>query len=151
MANLHPIIETMERSWMRAWVAGDSRALKALTARNFRMVVASKPSVILDYKSWLDAASTRYQCSSYRFGDIYVRDLGGVAIFASQLELEATMDEVDWSGRFWVTDLWKKGRVRRGWRLAQRVVSLPDDNPEVPAGIRALQLWHPRSRLRAQH
>ena len=49
------------------------------------------------------------------------------------------------------SDLWTKGRVRRGWRLAQRVVSLPDDNPEVPAGIRALQLWHPRSRLKAEH
>jgi hypothetical protein len=141
MANLHPIIETMERSWMRAWVAGDSRALKALTARNFRMVVASKPSVILDYKSWLDAASTRYQCSSYRFGDIYVRSVGGMAIFAAPLELKARMDGEDWSGAFWVTDLWRKGKVRRGWKMVQRVVARADDNPALPKAIRALQLW----------
>jgi hypothetical protein len=150
MADLTPIIETMENRWMRAWVQHDARALKSLTARKFMLLMGSKKPVILDARSWLEAATGRYVCSSYRFGDIYVRDLGGIAIFASQLELEATMDEVDWSGRFWVTDLWKKGRVRRGWRLAQRVVSLPDDNPEVPAGIRALQLWHPRSRLTAE-
>jgi hypothetical protein len=28
----------------------------------------------------------------------------------------------------------------------QRVVSHVDDTPDIPAGIRALQLWHPRSR-----
>ena len=141
MANLHPIIETMERSWMRAWVAGDSRALKALTARNFRMVVASKPSVILDYKSWLDAASTRYQCSSYRFGDIYVRDLGGLTIFATRMEIKATMDGHDWSGEYWITDLWRKSRVRRNWRMVERVISRPEENPDAAAAIRSLQLW----------
>ena len=141
MANLHPIIETMERSWMRAWVAGDSRALKALTARNFRMVVASKPSVILDYKSWLDAASTRYQCSSYRFGDIYVRDLGALTIFATRMEIKATMDGHDWSGEYWITDLWRKSRVRRNWKMVERVISRPDENPDAVAAIRSLQLW----------
>ncbi len=74
MADLHPIIETMERRWMRAWMSGDARALKALTSGNFRMVMGSKPSVILDAKSWVEAATTRYRCTSYRFGDIYVRD-----------------------------------------------------------------------------
>ncbi len=57
MADLLPIIETMENRWMRAWVARDSRALNALTSRKFRMVVGSKPCVILDAKSWLEAAS----------------------------------------------------------------------------------------------
>ena len=65
------------------------------------------------------------------------------------MDLQATLDDVDWSGSFWVTDVWKKGRIRRGWRLAQRVVSLPDDDPEVPAGIRALQLWRPKARQAA--
>ena len=141
MANLHPIIETMERSWMRAWVAGDSRALKALTARNFRMVVASKPSVILDYKSWLDAASTRYLCSSYRFGDIYVRHLGALTIFATRMEIKATMDGHDWSGEYWITDLWRKSRVRRNWKMVERVISRPDEHPDAVAAIRSLQLW----------
>ena len=141
MADLLPVIETLENRWMRAWVGGDTRALKSLTSRNFRMVMGSKPSVILDSKSWLEAAATRYQCSSYRFGDIYVRDLGTVAIFATQLGIEATMDGHDWSGQLWVTDLWRKSRVRRKWTMIERVVSRPDENPDIPAAIRSLQLW----------
>jgi hypothetical protein len=105
------------------------------------MVVGSKPSVILDAKSWLEAATTRYQCTSYRFGDIYVRDLGTMAIFATQLSVKATMDGHDWSGTLWVTDLWRKSRVRRKWAMIERVLSRPDENPDVAAGIRSLQLW----------
>ncbi len=126
---------------MRAWVADDARTLKALTGRNFRMVVGSTPSAILDYKSWVEAATKRFKCDSYRFGDIYVRDVGAVAVFATQLEIKASMDGHDWSGRYWVTDLWRKGRVRRNWRMVERVLSRPEDNADVPAAIRSLQLW----------
>ena len=141
MADLTPVIETMENRWMRAWVQADSKALKAVTARNFILLVGSKPAVILDQRSWLDAAATRWLCTSYRFGDIYVRNLGSFALFASQLELKATMDGQDWSGRYWITDLWKKGRVRRSWRMVERVISRPEDDGQVPAAIRSLQLW----------
>lgn len=126
---------------MRAWIGRDIRTLKALTSRNFRMVMGSKPCVILDARSWLDAASTRYLCKSYRFGDVYARTLGPVAIFASQLDLQATMDGEDWSGEAWVTDIWRKSRVRRKWLLMERVLSRPEDRPQIPAGIRSLQLW----------
>ena len=141
MADLSPVIETMEHRWMRAWVAGDAKTLKSLTARNFRMVMGSKPSAILDFKSWMEGAAKRFLCQSYRFGDIYVRDLGGLVIFATQLEVKATMDGHDWSGRFWVTDLWRKGKFRRQWKMVERVLSRPEDNKDVPAAIRSLQLW----------
>ena len=141
MADLLPIIETMENRWMRAWVQRDLGALRALTARNFMLLMGSMPPVILDAKSWLEAATTRYICKSYRFGDIYVRDVGGFALFASQMELKATMDGHDWSGTFWVTDLWTKSRVRRSWRMVERVISRPEDKKDVAAGIKSLQLW----------
>ena len=144
MADLTPVIETMENRWMRAWVQRDARALKAVTARDFILLMGSKPPVLLDNRSWVEAATTRYLCTSFRFGDIHVRDVGGLALFASQLELTATIDGHDWSGRFWVTDLWRKGRLRRGWRMVERVVSRVEDRADVPAGIRALQLWRAR-------
>ena len=143
MADLHPLIETMEHRWMRAWVGGDLRLLKTLTSRNFRMLVGSKPSVMLDSKSWLDAAATRYLCSSYRFGDIYVRDLGPVAVFATQMTVKATMDGHDWSGQLWVTDIWRKSRLRRRWQMIERVISRPEEKAEVPAAIQSMQLWRP--------
>lgn len=133
---------------MRAWVARDSRALNALTSRKFRFVVGSKPCVILDAKSWLEAAVNRYLCKSYRFGDIYVHDLGSVAVFATQLDLDATMDGEDWSGQFWVTDVWRKTGVRRSWRLVERVLSRQDERPQVPAAITSLQLWRNGRKVR---
>jgi len=139
--DLAPLIETMEHRWMRAWIAGDVKTLKSLTARNFRLVMGSKPSAILDSKSWLEAAKGRYQCKHYRFGDIYVRKLGSIVVFGTQLEIKASMDGHDWSGRFWVTDLWGKSQVRRRWQMIERVMSRPEDNPDVPAAIRSLQLW----------
>ena len=141
MANLPPVIETLENRWMRAWVMRDARTLKTLTSRDFMLVMGSEPCTILDAPSWLDAATTRFLCTSYRFGDIYVRDLGSVALFASQLELKAGIDGVDWSGRFWVTDLWRKSKVRRRWRMVERVISRPEDKPEAAPAIRSMQLW----------
>jgi hypothetical protein len=141
MSDLTPVIETMEHRLMRAWVGRDGKELKVLTARDFILVMATKPAVILDSKSWLEAAVKRYRCASYRFGDIYVRRIGALALFATQLELKASMDGEDWSGRYWVTDLWRKGKVRRSWRLVERVLSRTEDNPQVPAAIKSLQLW----------
>jgi len=141
MSKLTAVIETQEHRWMRAWMARDAKLLKSLTSRNFMMLVGSKPPVILDAPSWVEAATGRYLCKSYRFGDIYVREVGALALFASAVDLEATMDGKDWSGRIWITDLWRKGKVRRSWRMVQRIVSRPEDKAEVPAAIRSLQLW----------
>jgi hypothetical protein len=141
MTDLTPVIETMENRWMRAWVNRDLKALKAVTASNFILLTGSKPPAILDRPSWLEAAGKRWACSSYRFGDIYVRDLGAVALFAGALELKAELDGRDWSGPVFVVDLWRKGGVRRGWKLAQRVLARTDEDPHLPAAIRSLQLW----------
>ena len=142
MADLTPVIETMEHRWMRAWVQRDARALKAITARDFILLTASRPPMILDRPSWLEAVAKRWECSSYRFGDIYVRDLGhGVALFASSVELKARIDGRDRSGTVFVTDLWRRTMTRRGWKLAQRIVTRSDDDPELPPLMRALQLW----------
>jgi ketosteroid isomerase-like protein len=141
MADLTPVIETMEHRWMRAWVGRDIKALKAITAKDFILLTGSKPPAILDRPSWLEAAAKRWDCSSYRFGDIYAREVGGLAVFAAPLELKATLDGRDASGMYWVTDLWRRGRVRRGWKMVQRIVSRGDDNPELPKAIRTLQLW----------
>lgn len=141
MADILPIIETLENRWMRAWASGDARTLKALTSRKFRMVIGSKPCVMLDAKSWLEAAGTRFRCRSYRFGDLYARRVGSVAVFASHLDLQVSMDGQDWSGHYWLTDVWHKSTVRRSWTMVERVLSRPDDNADVPAAIRSLQLW----------
>jgi hypothetical protein len=149
MADIAPIIETLENRWMRAWAGGDVRTLKALTSRKFRLVVGTKPSVLLDTKSWLEAANSSFLCHSFRFGDIYARDLGRVAIFATQLELHASIEGQDWSGRMWVTAIWRKSRLRRGWQMVERVISRTEDDKKVAAAIKALQLWQRPGKLQA--
>jgi hypothetical protein len=141
MADLLPVIETLENRWMRAWAGRDLRTLKALTSRNFMLLAGSKPPVILDARSWLEAAGTRWVCSGYRFGDIYVRQLGATALFACEIEWDAKLDGHDWSGRVWVTDLWRRSAVRRSWRMIERVVSRPETDTQVPGAIRSMQLW----------
>lgn len=126
---------------MRAWVARDARTLKSVTAKNFMLLMGAKPPAILDRPSLLEAIAKRWDCTSYRFGDIVVRAEGPVALFSAPVELRATMDGRDWSGTFWLTDVWRKGRMRRGWKLAQRVVARADDDPGVAKAIRSLQLW----------
>ena len=126
---------------MRAWVNRDSRALKSLTARDFILLTASMPPTILDRPSWLEAAAKRYHCSSYRFGDIYVRKFGAAALFASKVELKATMDGREWREEIWITDIWRKGRMRRGWKLVQRVISSISEDPQIPKAMKSLQLW----------
>jgi ketosteroid isomerase-like protein len=141
MSDLTSSIETLEHRWMRAWVNEDLKTLKSLTARDFILLTGSKPAAILDRPSWLEAAANRYLCSSYRFGDIYVRTIGSVALFATLLEVRASMDGRDWSGSMWISDLWRKGRVRRRWKLAQRIISRADEDPQLPRAIKSLQLW----------
>lgn len=142
MADLTAVIETMEHRWMRAWVNGEKKVMKAATSRHFMLLAGSKPPMILDRTSWLDAAANRWSCSSYRFGDIYVRSVGsGLAVFAAPLEIKARMDGADGSGTFFVTDIWRRAMTRRGWKMVQRVISRPDEDPALPKAIRALQLW----------
>jgi len=141
MADVAPLIETMENRWMRAWVQKDLKTLKSLTAKDFIFLTASKPPAILDRPSWLEAAGKRYVCSSYQFGDLYVRQLGTVALFAAPIEIKAKMDGRDWSETIWINDLWRRSMTRRGWKLAQRVVSRVDGDPQLVAAIKSLQLW----------
>jgi hypothetical protein len=141
MSGISATIETLEHRWMRAWIAGDRRDLRRLTSRRFRLVIGCNPCAVLDSKSWLEATKDRLRCSSYSFGDVFVQDLGAQAIFATQLTQRATINGEDWSGQFWMSNVWRKGGLRRNWRLVARIVSRPDESPDIPAAIGSLQLW----------
>lgn len=141
MADPSSTFEALEHRLMRAWSNGDTRTLKELTARDFVLMVGAKPPVMLDYSSWVEAAGKSWTCSAYRFGDVYVRQHGQIAIFAAQAEVESRLDRLDWSGALWITDVWRRSRVRRRWRLVERQMSRPEGQAKVPASIRALQLW----------
>lgn len=126
---------------MRAWIASDVRDLKALTSGDFRMVFATRPCVMLDAPSWLKAAADAFSCNSYRFGDIYVRRCGPTVVFGTQLQVEASLRGEDLSGEFWLTSIWSKSRLRRRWRMQERIVSRVDGSEAAARAIASLQLW----------
>jgi hypothetical protein len=134
-------IETLEHQWMRAWMQRDRKQMKALASRDFIFLLGSTKAAILDRPSWLEAANTRFKCESYRFGEVYVRRHGATAVFACQATLEARMGAADWSGPVWITDLWQRSRIRRNWRIVERVISRPDTDADMPGAIRDMQLW----------
>lgn len=135
-------LETLEHQWMRAWMRGDRKLMKEVAARDFVMLWGSgSKATILDRASWLEAATTRLNLHSYRFGDIYVRRHGRVGLFACQLQMEAQLGDHEWSGTFWVTDLWRATHLRRRWKLVERSMSRPDGDDALRDEIRKLQLW----------
>ncbi|WP_265563195.1 DUF4440 domain-containing protein [Sphingomicrobium arenosum] len=141
MAEISASIETAEHRWMRGWIERDRKLLKQATARSFRFVVAASKPVLLDRSSLIDAAPDQFGCSGYRFGNIYCRRHGGVALFATQAELEMTLEGRAWSGTFWLQDMWKKSAMSRKWQLTERALSRTEDDERVAGAIRSLQLW----------
>ena len=120
-------IETLEHQWMRAWMQRDRKQMKALASRDFIFLLGSTKAVILDRPSWLEAATTRFKCESYRFAEVYVRRHGAAAVFACQATLETRMGAREWSGPVWITDLWQRSTITRSWQIVERVISRPDD------------------------
>ena len=141
MSSFESTIEALEHQWMRAWIQRDRKTMKALAGRDFIFLLGSEKAAILDRASWLEAAGTRLLCETYRFGSVYIRRHGSIAVFAAELTIEARIDGHPWTGSTWIVDLWKKKGVRRRWNLLERTVSRPDTDSDLPAAIRSMQLW----------
>ena len=134
-------IEALEHQFMRCWMNRDRNGMKALAAGDFVFLLGAQTSAILDRPSWLEAATTRFQLSVYRFKDLYVRRHGKMAVFAARMAIEARIGTEEIEGDVWITDLWQRGRVRRKWKLVERTLSRPTSNEKLPGLIKEMQLW----------
>lgn len=134
-------IEALELRWMRAWVNGDKAEMKTLTSRDFIHLFAAASPTILDRASWLDVSPRRLRCDSFHLGDGYVRRHGALAVFAAPLELKVMLDGKPLFGSAFVTDIWKRSKIRRRWLLLERVLVPADAGADLPAAVRSLQLW----------
>lgn len=134
-------IEALEHQFMRSWMSRDRNGMKSLLSGDFVFLLGAQTSAILDRPSWLEAATTRFHCSVYRFKDLYVRRHGKVAVFAARMAIEASIGSEKLEGDVWITDLWQRGRVRRKWKLLERTMSRAESNENLPGLIREMQLW----------
>jgi len=120
MANVTAEIEALTLGVMRAWVAGDAKAMKKATARDFMMVVGTLPPQLLDRPSFLAAIERGFACNKFAFREVFVRQHGKAAWLVAGAELELRLGGKAWSGPFLVTGMWRRSASRqaggKGWR-----------------------------------
>lgn len=140
MAATEAEIEALALTLMRAWVAGDAKAMKKLLARDFMMLAGSTPPQLLDRPSFLAAMERAFACTRFTFREVIVRAQGKAAWFVAGAELELAFGPKTWTGSFLVTDLWRKGMIG-GWKLAERSLGRLDSDDSIAGAIGKLQLW----------
>lgn len=115
--------------------------MKMLSTRDLIILFGADTPAILDRPSWLDAAETRLRCTSYRFGNVYVRKQGKVATFAAPVDLEATIDGNSVLSKSFLSSLWMRSAVRRQWQLTECIVTSRAHDAHLPGAVRSMQLW----------
>lgn len=140
MATTAAEIEALTLTMMRAWVAGDTKAMKKLLARDFMLLAGSTPPQLLDRPSFLGAMERGFACTRFTLREVIVRAGGKAAWLAAGAELELALGPKQWSGGFLVTDLWRKGAIG-GWKLAERSLARLDGDDTLAPAIARLQLW----------
>ncbi|KPP90263.1 DUF4440 domain-containing protein [Erythrobacter sp. HL-111] len=140
MADVTPEFEALEIALMRAWMEADRRALKSHLAADCVLMFGTAPPVLLDRASFL-AAGRGFALTGFRLREVTARRHGGNVWFTGHAELELALGRGSWSGGFLLTDLWRRGRIGRRWKLAERSLAPVEADRTFSDAIRALQLW----------
>ena len=117
-------IRRLQAAWMAAWVEGDRATLELVLAADFSLIVSARPSQPIPRHQWLQTALVSYRASSFEYESMTVRILGDVAVVASIAVQQAAIDGVDRSGRFFLTDIWR--RTKDSWQVVVRYSSHPE-------------------------
>ena len=140
MADTAAEIEALSLGVMRAWVAGDAKAMKKALARDFMMMIGTLPPQLLDKPSFLAALERSFRCSRFAFREVLVRQHGKAAWLVAGAELELHLGGKAWKGAFLMTDLWRCGAIG-GWKLTERSIARLDPDESLAPAIGRLQLW----------
>jgi hypothetical protein len=137
MSNLKTSIEELSKAWMKGWIDQNRTALEEFLAPDYSLVISSVPEHVFDRASWLETAVGPYLCTRLSYDGVQVRDLGGgIAVMSAIADFDATMAGIDRSGRYFVTDIWRRvpGSLH-GWQVCARFSSRPG---EADASVRAM-------------
>jgi len=141
MSDFTSRIEALEHRWMRAWISRNRADMKLLASRDLIILFGTETPALLDRPSWLHAAETRLRCTSYKFGNIYVRKQGTFGTFAAPVELEATIDGNSVLSKSFISSLWMRSPVRRRWQLTETIVTSQAHDPDLHSAVRSMQHW----------
>lgn len=134
-------IEALALGAMRAWVAGDVKAMKKLTKRDFLVLIGSTPPQLLDRPSFLAAMERGFTCTRFAFREVIARQHRDAAWFVAGAELDLVLGKREWNGAFLVSGLWRHGGWGRKWKLADLSLARLDPDKDRAADLARLQLW----------
>lgn len=103
--------------WMRAWVDQDLAALDGFLAPDYTLIIGNAATARVSRAEWL-AMIPRYVCTRFAYHEVQCRALDDLVLMSAIADFDASVDGVDRSGRFFVTDAWR--RAGAGWQVAAR-------------------------------
>ncbi len=116
-------VRAASERWMRAWLDQDVAALDAFLAPDFALVIGNAPAQCVSRADWL-AMIPRYVCTRFAYHDVQLRGVDGLVLMSAIAEQQASVDGIDRSGRFFVTDAWRRidsgRRIDSEWQIAAR-------------------------------
>jgi len=137
MSNLASLIEELSTRWMQAWIDLDYAILEGLLASDFTLIVSAMPGTQMQRTAWL-ATCQRYRCTEFRYHAVQVRQLSDeLAVMSAVAEQKATLGDVDRSGRFWLTDVWRRDNSGQ-WRVCARYSSVPEGDGHSASALARL-------------
>lgn len=141
MAASEAEIEALALNAMRAWVAGDPKAMKKLTAKDFLMLVGSTPPQLLDRPSFLAAMERGFACRRFAFREVIARKHRDAAWFVAGAELDLVLGGRAWTGAFLLSALFRKSAWSSKLLLADLSLARQDPDETLAAAVGKLQLW----------
>ena len=128
MTDFAATVEERSDRWMQAWVRQDRTVLEDSLASDFALIVSANPTQRFERALWLATCDT-YLASSFVYREVQVRQLSpGIAVMSAVADQQARLGEVDRSGSFFLTDVWRLEPDGQ-WRVCARYSSHPE-----PAG-----------------
>jgi hypothetical protein len=123
--------------WMQAWMDQDRETLDAFLGPDFVLVVSTVPDRPMERTDWLETAVTAYVCTRFAYDGVGCRRISGDVVAMSAIaDFDATIGGIDRSGRYFLTDLWRRAPDSpHGWTVHARYSSRPG---EPDASVRAL-------------
>ena len=119
------ILSASER-WMRAWQDQNRIALEQALAPDFALVVSTAPHYHFGRKDWIDLAMGSYVCTRFAYEHVQFHRIGSDIVVMSAVAVQdAELGLEDRSGRFFVTDIWK--RVGPAWKVCARYSAPPSE------------------------
>lgn len=118
------LIRDLQQSWMEAWRQLDATTLENILADDFVFTLSTDPARPYSRADWMRLALGSYTCETFAYENMAVRLLDTYAVVCSHLVQQASIGDTDRSGRFLLTDIWR--RDGETWKVISRYSSYPE-------------------------